>query len=393
VTNNQIETLKKHLKDLPIKSEEMKASWEISVTQMSTAMEEANKALANEQEIRKQQSNTLSQEKEQSDKLKANYQTLVEENQRNLEQSLENEKKMKLLLEDQRKLKLENKRLKEAWEKANQDTRAQVEYLSKYLEIFKQHGLSPQERAFWEILEDMKRSFEHYQLQAPRIFISYAWESNMDSNEHLQQWLGRFASSLEKLGSKLFFDLYDMGGELTETMRRNINQSNCFIVICTPHWKQRILTGLTPSLEDCIENNRFVELETKLKSLGTDQQDSNFVPANNAAFEFLNIWAKVKKQPNSNTLIFLHFRGTFEEAVLPQAKQYLIRTVTQHTDEERFEVLFSLSRPLGIIPSLFGLRNDGLGYCLRAYEANLEKYKMKMKNIAKMFSKEYCNLQ
>ncbi len=151
--------------------------------------------------------------------------------------------------------------------------------------------------------------------------------------------------------------------------------------MCTPHWKQRILTGLTPSLEDCIENNRFVELETKLKSLGTDQHDSNFVPANNATFEFLHIWAKVKTQPNSNTLIFLHFCGTFEEAVLPQAKQYLIRTVTQHTDEKRFEVLFSLSRPLGIIPSLFGLRNDGLEYCLKTYEGNLEKYKTKMKNI------------
>jgi len=272
---------------------------------------------------------------------------------------------------------------KQSLEKAQQEARGKAELLAKQLEIFRQHGFTPQERAFQQTLGDVKQLLKRNQVQPPKCFISYAWEniSTPDgeaSNKLMQQWLERLSKDLQKIGCKVFFDLDNMQGNLRETMKNNIGQSNCFIVICTPQWKQRLELGLTPSIKNCMDNNGVDELEAGLQTLTTNQPDKNFNPINNASFEFVHIWSKVRKQPTSNNLILLHFSGSSGDSILPVLKGDLIRKVTEHTDEEYYEMLVSLSNPVGLISNIFGLKIEGQERCLKEYEVLVKKFQAEM---------------
>jgi len=283
---------------------------------------------------------------------------------------------------------------KQSLEKARQEAMEKAELLSKQLEIFRQHGLSPQERAFLRSLGEAKQLLKHHQVQTPRCFISYAWE-NMATpdgkalNKEMQEWIGRLSKDLKKLGCKVFFDLSDMSGNLRKTMLNNISQSNCFIIICTPQWKKRIEAGLTPSLQDYIENNRLAELETALQTLSTNQPDKNFQPSNNTTFEFIHIWAKVKRAMSSNTLIPIIFSGTSSEASLAVMRGDLIPKVTELGDEG---ALGKVSDLLGVKPGLipdvfqlisdiFGLKNDGHEQCWKEYTLLEAKLRDEMSKI------------
>jgi len=265
---------------------------------------------------------------------------------------------------------------KQSLERAQLEARDKAELLSKQLEIFRQYGLSSEEKVFQQTLREAKKVFKRQQLQvqAPKCFISYAWENMRTqgngeaANLSMQRWLRRLSNDLLKLKCKVCFNLDDMQGNLRNTIRSNIEQSNCFIIICTPQWKQRIEEGLTPLLKDCLENDRVAQLEMGLKTGTTNQRDRNFDPCNNTSFEFLHIWAKVRMQPSSNSLFLLHFSGSLEEAILPVLKKELIRTVTKHTDEEYYELLAKVSDPVGLISCIFGLKKDGLLPYSKEYE-------------------------
>jgi len=146
----------------------------------------------------------------------------------------------------------------------------------------------------------------------------------------MQKCLDRLTKDLRKLGVRVFFDVDNLQGNLRDSMRRNITQSNCFIVVCTPRWKQRIEAGLTPYLRDCIQHNRAKEVEDGLNSLATNQPVQKFNPTNNASFEFAHIWTQVKRHPTSNNLILLQFSGTFDEAVITEMQGYMVNDVTKH---------------------------------------------------------------
>jgi len=306
----------------------------------------------------------------------------LEESQQNLAKREE---------EYERKLK-SSQAAKISLEKAQQETREKAELLAMQLKIFQQHGLSPQEKAFQKTLGQTKQLFRRHQLQPPRCFISYAWEDmntpeGKSANERLQEWNRRLSKDLQKVGCKVFFDLENMQGNLKDAMRDNISQSNCFIVMCTPQWKERIEAGLTPTIKECIEKNLMEGLNSGLETLKTSEPNNNFVMSNNATFEFVHIWAKMRSQPHANTLILLHFSGTFDAAILPMVRGELIRKVTNHSDQEYYDVVINLSDPVGMICNMFGLKIDGREGCLNEYTALVKKLhaeigeiKLKMEN-------------
>jgi len=251
------------------------------------------------------------------------------------------------------------------------------------LKIFQQHGLTPKERAFQQMLRDLKRLFKR---QDPRkCFISYAWEDNNTpegkaANTQMQQWLTRLTSDLRNVGAEVFFDLDNMHGSLRETMCYNISHSDYFLILCTPRWKQKIEAGLTPALKDCMENNLMAELEVGLRKVDSNAPDKEaFEPKNNAAFEFVRIWAKAKATPNLHVLILLRYMGEMEDATLPFVRGELIRSATKvhQQDEEYYNLLVSLSDPLGLIPDLYRLRYPEQKSALKEYRGFLDSLKSK----------------
>ena len=67
------------------------------------------------------------------------------------------------------------------------------------------------------------------------MFLSYAWEATDSENVRLQQWLKRVASDLRAAGfDEVFLDVEEMTGQMEETMRAKINQSDVISFACTP---------------------------------------------------------------------------------------------------------------------------------------------------------------
>jgi len=135
--------------------------------------------------------------------------------------------------------------------------------------------------------------------------------------------------------------------------------------------------GLTPFFKECLENDRVADLENGLKTLTTNQRDKNFDPSN-ASFEFIHIWAKVRMQPTSNTLILVHFSGSSAEAILPPLKDDFLHTFSKHADEEYYEMLVKLSDPVGLVPIIFGLKNGGQEAYLKEYEFLVKMFHSEM---------------
>jgi myosin heavy subunit len=283
--------------------------------------------------------------------------------------------------EYENKLRMANN-AKEALEKAQKEVNIKAELLAKQLQIFQQHGLPPKERAFQQMLGDLRHTFKKHHLSPPRCFISYAWEDNStpsgrEANLQMQQWIERLTNDLRKLGMHVFFDLQNMRGNLKATMMNHISQSDCFIIICTPRWKESIEMGLTATLKSCIENNELEELERGLQQLETSQSvSSEFNPKNNVTFEFVHIW----KKSSSCTIIPICLMGRIEDTV-PCLRSLLIRKVDDiHKDEVYYGMLANLSNPLGVIPDIYQIQNIGQEH-FKEYTMILDRFLSKIQNI------------
>jgi DNA repair exonuclease SbcCD ATPase subunit len=264
---------------------------------------------------------------------------------------------------------------KEALEKAQHEVNAKAELLAKQLQIFQKHGLHPKERAFQQMLGDLRHLFKKHRLPSPKCFISYAWEDNSttvgrDANLYMQQWIERLTNDLQKLGMQVFFDLQNMCGNLKLTMMKNISESDQFIIICTPRWKERIEEGLTSTLKNCIEKNQLEALDRGLQLAETDQS-SEFNPKNNATFEFVHIW----KRSGSCSIIPVCLTGSIPNATVSCLRSLFIRKIDDiHKDESYYGMLINLFNPLGIIPDFYQIQNVGQRECFKDYKILFERF-------------------
>lgn len=291
--------------------------------------------------------------------------------------------------EHQQKLK-EMEEAKSNLEKAQKTLAERTKKFNNQLQIFQKYGLPPKVKVFQEFLTYCKRDFKRENLLSPKIFISYAWEDSRipggkEANENLQKWLNTLTKNLQKIGASVFFDLDNLSGNLRDSMRNNIEKSNFFILVTTPRWKQRILQGLTPTLKDCIENGRVDDLREGLRKLrenlpGKEEFDPQ---TNNATYEFIHIWSKIKSERISESLFIVQYSGAWDEAILPIMKGELIRSVVGiHSDFEiHARFLADTSNPVGIIPCVYRLQDDLQRKTLGQYERNLYFLKMEMDRI------------
>jgi len=153
---------------------------------------------------------------------------------------------------------------------------------------------------------------------APKVFISYAWESSNEATEPMQQRLALLQRDLLAAGAKeVFLDINHMDGDLVETMRRGVNEADVILMICTPRYYGRIQDEKT-----------------------------------NAAYEFRTALAKREKNPQA--IVPLWWSGTIETAV-PQD----VRGATLYD----FRDSWARAQQLGLgeqalLGRLFGLATD-----------------------------------
>jgi hypothetical protein len=150
-----------------------------------------------------------------------------------------------------------------------------------------------------------------------------------------------------------------------------------FFVICTPRLRQRIEAGLTPALKDCLSNTRLMELQQGLEKVRSNAPDKTiYEPLTNIAFEFAHIWAKTKASPQCSLALLL-YSGTMDEALLPFMKrEQLIRNAMKawQQDKEYYQMLVTLSNPLGIIPAVYDLRGPNQKQILQDYDVYLDRF-------------------
>jgi len=74
-----------------------------------------------------------------------------------------------------------------------------------------------------------------------RGFISFAWETTPDKREFIQTWLTRLQEDLLHAGfADVFLDIKNMSGNLQETMRKGLANSQVIFFICNPRFVARL---------------------------------------------------------------------------------------------------------------------------------------------------------
>jgi len=78
------------------------------------------------------------------------------------------------------------------------------------------------------------------------VFFTYAWENDEKTNNELQAFLNDLRDKLLMAGVKdVFYDIYDMQGNMKETMKTRIEDADLIILIGTPRYRQRALDTST----------------------------------------------------------------------------------------------------------------------------------------------------
>lgn len=275
---------------------------------------------------------------------------------------------------------------KQAMEKERHEAKEKAELLAKQLEILKQRGVTQQEHTFQQTLTDIQNLLKKHQQPGPRVFISYS--TGKEGKKMTQEWVGRLAKDLRKVGAKVSFVLDDLQGNVRDTVSLNIAQSNSYIVLCTPQWKARIDSGLTDSIKDCMENNEVDELEAGLSSLCSSQPDNKFSPNNITSWEYVNMWMRVKQRANNNHFVPVLFSGTSATATLPSLQEETLWKALQHTDEEYYNLLMGLSNSTGMLGNILGWKGEEQERYWKEYEAMVGKFRGEMESIRKKMNQE-----
>jgi len=246
-----------------------------------------------------------------------------------VEQKEQEVQKMQKLLENlkQEKAAME----KQAMEKS--------QHILKQLEIYRNYGLTPKQKALDDFLKSIKREMKKRKITFPKCFISYAWEEEEQKRSFLQSYLRHIKSDLEKAGIKVLLDISNLISNMQEYMKHEIDTSDFILFIGTPRLKERL-----------------------------EVQHSHIY------FEYMCIRDKLKKKPNALLPIFLegnNYEHSFLDEIL---KIHLIRDFRNENDY--LKNLTSLANPIGLIPTILDLSTD------KDYKQYLKSFETSLKLIA-----------
>jgi hypothetical protein len=73
-------------------------------------------------------------------------------------------------------------------------------------------------------------------MAAPKVFISYAWESD----EH-RNWVKSLAARLRGDGVETVLDQWELapGDQLPRFMERSVRESDFVLIVCTPKYQEK----------------------------------------------------------------------------------------------------------------------------------------------------------
>jgi len=152
-------------------------------------------------------------------------------------------------------------------------------------------------------------------MNPPRCYISYAWETDVQKNIRLQQWIrNKLYSDLQILGVPMFLDIMHLNYNIQQNMAEQIDRSSIMLIICTPRYRVRI--------QDLQSNVRF-ELDRALN------RNKRIIP-----------------------IIYENNTGNIFDVLPVELQNYLAIDFTN--PETYFKNMVGFA-PLGIIPSIFGI--------------------------------------
>lgn len=178
----------------------------------------------------------------------------------------------------------------------------------------------------WHILLDgISGISRKHERARKKVFISYAWpdsDKKHPKTVKLHRWLEHLKENLLCAGMKeVFLDVHSMSGNFKETMLRELTESDFVIPILTPQFLERAHNKET-----------------------------------NLAFEFEQ--TLIKAQANPASIVPILLEGSFQDVVKDELaiwREDMVYTVQDNIKP----LLVNLSNPLGLIPVLYGLKNEG----------------------------------
>lgn len=170
-------------------------------------------------------------------------------------------------------------------------------------------------------------------LSDKKIFLSYAWEPDLDKNAWLYRQLKTIKSDLEAAGLSVLFVSLPAGLSWYENMKQHLRGKDVVIPVCTPHFYQRLQEFRQI---DCENNERLKE----------DDTDCPHV-------------------------IPLRLSGEFNPVMLKKLRSDFEYNLTNSNDYAY--VMTAFKSPFGILPNLLNIKNDEaiVGYkaAFRNFEA------------------------
>jgi hypothetical protein len=202
---------------------------------------------------------------------------------------------------------------------------------SAQLAVYQKHGIEPIRLAFEHFLEDLKAELDNRGYRHPNCFISYTWEKDPDALKAQQAWLRQLRDDCQCLGMYVFLDVGDMQGDIEKRMRDGVAASDVVFLIGTSCLKERTTDAST-----------------------------------NVALEWGCIQTKCRSHPDA--LFPLLYQGDFATSFPPGVLKKLVRDFRDpvHYYTNMLELM-----PLGLIPSLYGIRDDSR---YRFYKTLIERF-------------------
>jgi len=171
-------------------------------------------------------------------------------------------------------------------------------------------------RLFERTLVDVREMTRARNLVPSKVFFTYAWENDEKTNNELQAFLNDLRDNLLMAGVKdVFYDIYDMQGNMKETMKTRIEDADLIILIGTPRYRQRALDTST-----------------------------------NVAYEFQQVIEKLKSNPHA--LLPILYSGSFTESFPDMVGENLVRFKEKNgmnSLDLSFTNLLGLNNPIGIL--------------------------------------------
>jgi hypothetical protein len=204
--------------------------------------------------------------------------------------------------------------------------------LKAQIEVMEKYGITPERRYLNEVLQKIRRLVEN-RPHKPKVFISYAWYARGSKElESLQKRLYQLRRDLLTAGvDRVFYDECNMTGNLKKRMREGLAECDVVLLIGTPQLKKRASEGAESGM-----------------------------PANNLQFELGHIAERCRDKHDLLMPVLLD--GQIDTSFPNKIRcedfavtifNNLIREVDS-TNDLAYGLTLVGTRPLGIIPAMFG---------------------------------------